>query len=321
MTILNESGYLEHLLDHNKRRSIMGKAPEASQKAWILSDYYNTIWRTIRKKAEPGKNDLEYDSVICLSGTAYSADSLQIRSSFLAISGLVDSGWGEGYRFTCLSSAGDTLEDIDFDLTYDSLGMDSMPLFLSFPFPAGADSITIAHGASTLYSASRSTSPPDLYSVSVSQVPGDSIFVEWSMHDDDSDNLKSDIFVKDPGQGCWVPLEVSSTDSNFFLTPLNVPACYCCSVAVSVCDGFNSAFLAGDSTFTFFMCGDINGDGNPTIDISDLVYLVDYMFLGGPEPPVMLAVDVDGSGGGIDIADLVYLVDYMFNQGPEPNCL
>ena len=60
--------------------------------------------------------------------------------------------------------------------------------------------------------------------------------------------------------------------------------------------------------------------GNPVVDIADLVYLVDYMFLGGPEPPVMAAADVDGSGGIIDIADLVYLVDFMFTDGPDPVC-
>lgn len=66
-------------------------------------------------------------------------------------------------------------------------------------------------------------------------------------------------------------------------------------------------------------CGDIDGSGEGP-DISDLIYLVDYMFNGGPLPPVMEEADVDGSGGDIDIADLVYLVDYMFNSGPEPEC-
>lgn len=79
------------------------------------------------------------------------------------------------------------------------------------------------------------------------------------------------------------------------------------------------------TTYTFLVapgyeCGDIDhaGDG---VTISDLVYLVDYMFLGGPPPPILEAADVDGSGGPIDIADLVYLVDYMFNGGPAPVCL
>ena len=73
------------------------------------------------------------------------------------------------------------------------------------------------------------------------------------------------------------------------------------------------------TTETTIECGDINGSGG-ALNIADLVYMVDYMFTGGPEPPVMAMADVDGSGGNLDIADLVYLVDYMFSQGPPPAC-
>ncbi len=67
-----------------------------------------------------------------------------------------------------------------------------------------------------------------------------------------------------------------------------------------------------------WICADIDGNGNGP-DIADLVYLVDYMFNEGPEPPVVDAANVDGLGE-VDIADLVYVVDYMFNSGPEPTC-
>ena len=68
-----------------------------------------------------------------------------------------------------------------------------------------------------------------------------------------------------------------------------------------------------------FVCGDIDNSGL-NIDISDLVYLIDWMFTGGPAPEVLAAADVNGSGGAIDISDLVYLVDYMFSGGPPPIC-
>ena len=71
--------------------------------------------------------------------------------------------------------------------------------------------------------------------------------------------------------------------------------------------------------------GNVDGDVGDNIDISDLVYLVDYMFTGGPAPTCWEEANVDGSGDGppdgsedIDISDLVYLVDYMFNGGPAP---
>ncbi len=64
--------------------------------------------------------------------------------------------------------------------------------------------------------------------------------------------------------------------------------------------------------------GNVDGaGGEPGIDISDLIYLVDYSFNGGPAPDCLEEADVDGSGG-IDIADAIYLVDYSFNGGPDP---
>lgn len=69
----------------------------------------------------------------------------------------------------------------------------------------------------------------------------------------------------------------------------------------------------------WFVCGDIDNSGAGP-DISDLVYLVDYMFNDGPPPTVMEAADVNNSGGDLDIADLVHLVDYMFTGGPPPDC-
>lgn len=64
--------------------------------------------------------------------------------------------------------------------------------------------------------------------------------------------------------------------------------------------------------------GNIDGDPIPTINIADLVYLVAYMFQGGPEPPCMEEADLDGDDTGPNIADLVYFVNYMFNAGPAP---
>ncbi len=63
--------------------------------------------------------------------------------------------------------------------------------------------------------------------------------------------------------------------------------------------------------------GDINHDGVGP-DIADLVYLVSYMFSGGPPPVVMEEADINGDGVGPDISDLVYLVAYMFSGGPAP---
>jgi hypothetical protein len=61
--------------------------------------------------------------------------------------------------------------------------------------------------------------------------------------------------------------------------------------------------------------GDINGDGQGP-DITDLVYMVSFIFKGGPEPTILQAADIANPVGTVDIGDLVYLVDIMFSAEP-----
>jgi len=42
------------------------------------------------------------------------------------------------------------------------------------------------------------------------------------------------------------------------------------------------------------------------------------MFNSGPAPVCMGEVDINGNGSELNIEDLVYLVNYMFNGGPAP---
>lgn len=82
------------------------------------------------------------------------------------------------------------------------------------------------------------------------------------------------------------------------------------------------AYLDG-STFEFeghmILAGHVPGDVNAdySVDISDIVYLVEFSFNGGPPPPVPSAIDLT-CDGSTDISDLVYLVSYMFQSGPAP---
>ena len=55
-----------------------------------------------------------------------------------------------------------------------------------------------------------------------------------------------------------------------------------------------------------------------TIDIGDLVFMVNYMFRDGPEPPCIDELNVTGGSDGIDIGELIYLVNFMFHGGPPP---
>ncbi len=67
-----------------------------------------------------------------------------------------------------------------------------------------------------------------------------------------------------------------------------------------------------------YVCGDMNSSGGEP-DISDVIYLVEYMFGTGPAPQNELAANCDGVAG-LDVSDLIYMVEFMFNSGPALNC-
>jgi len=64
-------------------------------------------------------------------------------------------------------------------------------------------------------------------------------------------------------------------------------------------------------------CGDANGDGS--INISDAVFLIQYIFAGGPAPNPLCRGDANGDGS-VNISDAVYLIQYIFAGGPAPHC-
>jgi PKD repeat protein len=63
------------------------------------------------------------------------------------------------------------------------------------------------------------------------------------------------------------------------------------------------------------LCGDANHNG--TVDIDDIIHLVDWTFSSGSEPTCRAEAEVDGTEP-FTIEDLVYLVDYVYNGGPAP---
>lgn len=63
------------------------------------------------------------------------------------------------------------------------------------------------------------------------------------------------------------------------------------------------------------VCGDADGSG--AVDIDDVVYLIAYIFSGGPPPEPLASGDADCSGD-VDIDDVVYLIAYIFSGGNAP---
>ncbi|MDP3025110.1 MAG: M20/M25/M40 family metallo-hydrolase [candidate division Zixibacteria bacterium] len=66
-----------------------------------------------------------------------------------------------------------------------------------------------------------------------------------------------------------------------------------------------------------FKYGDANGDGKVTV--SDAVYLINYLFKGGPAPVPLDSGDAN-CDGQVTVADVVYIINYLFKGGPVPGC-
>lgn len=66
----------------------------------------------------------------------------------------------------------------------------------------------------------------------------------------------------------------------------------------------------------FFIRGD--ADNNGRVDISDMVYLQDYIFGGGPPPPPPCDRGDVNDDGAVDILDMNYLTNFIFSGGDEP---
>lgn len=63
------------------------------------------------------------------------------------------------------------------------------------------------------------------------------------------------------------------------------------------------------------MRGDVNDSGS--INNTDVVYLSNYLYGGGPPPPCHAQADVNDSGS-INNTDIIYLSNYLYSGGPAP---
>lgn len=78
-----------------------------------------------------------------------------------------------------------------------------------------------------------------------------------------------------------------------------------------------SAVLPVTMTVQSYVCGDATGDGQ--INVADAVYIINYVFRGGPAPMPLAAADATGDGQ-INVADAVYIINYVFRGGAAPVC-
>ncbi len=85
----------------------------------------------------------------------------------------------------------------------------------------------------------------------------------------------------------------------------------CVAVAVLLSTALTSAQSAPD-----FIRGDCNQDF--VVNLGDVGFLIAYAFGGEAAPSCLEACDCDDSAGPIDVVDVIYLLGYLFSGGPPP---
>lgn len=63
--------------------------------------------------------------------------------------------------------------------------------------------------------------------------------------------------------------------------------------------------------------GDTDGDGKRAV--ADVIYLINYLFKGGPAPYPLQSGDCNCDGQVI-VGDVIYLINFLFKGGPPPGC-
>jgi len=80
----------------------------------------------------------------------------------------------------------------------------------------------------------------------------------------------------------------------------------------------NPTFNNDNGTHTIvytYLCGDANRDG--LVNVSDVVWIKNWIFYSGPPPNPMESGDVN-CDGSVNVSDAVYIINWVFLHGNWP---
>jgi hypothetical protein len=86
--------------------------------------------------------------------------------------------------------------------------------------------------------------------------------------------------------------------------------------SINLC-GDESDYQDTPFSVNVFRIGDASGDG--IVDVSDVIYLINYLYKSGPVPVPLESANVSGDEI-VDISDAIFLLNYLFKHGSTPSC-
>lgn len=139
--------------------------------------------------------------------------------------------------------------------------------------------------------------------IDADSLPIDGAVVYLNGHDHEDTTIATGLFMMEevePGTYTLTVEHPNFRDSTLTGVVVNVGGTKDKIIVLSGC-----GFVAGDA------------DGNASVTISDVVYLVNYVFGGGTAPSPIEVGDTN-CDGGLSISDAVYLISFIFSGGAAP---
>jgi hypothetical protein len=139
-----------------------------------------------------------------------------------------------------------------------------------------------------------------------------------------SDTLVYSTLLGGSGSDQVTALAVSSADAVLIAgltssTDLPVPAAWDPSFNGGSSDAFFMKMDGVDTTCCIGIRGNLDDNGGDLPNVSDLSFLVEFLFNAGRSPLCRAEGNVNGSAGDeINVSDVSYMVNYLFKAGPSP---
>jgi hypothetical protein len=133
-----------------------------------------------------------------------------------------------------------------------------------------------------------------------------------------TDSLKIEYSI-DAGETWSTIAETTTNDGEYcWMTP-DSPSDSCLIALSDVGNGIPTDTSEGFFRIINYLPGDATG--NLVVDVSDAVFLLNYLFKGGPVPNPKSSGDVN-QDCVVDVADAIYVLNYLFKGGnpPKPGC-
>jgi hypothetical protein len=81
----------------------------------------------------------------------------------------------------------------------------------------------------------------------------------------------------------------------------------------------NTFTEVGQVVFVGHRLGEVNGD--QVVNLMDILYLIEHVYLEGPEPVGGIEVGDCDCSSTLNLADILFLINYKYLDGPEPDCI